>query len=186
MIKAIIFDFFDVIRSDSYHSWLRAHGFVREGIFHEVSQRLDAGKISLEEFFETLSKQSGEPVTLENFEANAKVNQNVIEIVKQLRRKFTTALLSNAPSALIRDILERNDLEKYFDEIIVSSEVGHIKPNKEIFELTLSKLGIKPHEAIFIDDNKHNIEGSEKVGIRGFHFVTAEQLKKELIRENLL
>src|SRR5258708_3247326 len=180
MIKAVIFDFFDVIRTDTYKIWLKADGFARVGIFHEVSNRLDAGKITVDEFLETLGKQSGKPLTLEQFDANAKVDYSVLSIIKSLRKNYRIAILSNTSSALFREILRKNDLEKYFDEIVVSSEIGHIKPYPEIFEHTLEKLGINASETIFIDDNEHNIKVAERVGIKGIHFVDAQQLKKEL------
>jgi len=186
MIKAIIFDFFDVIRNDTYQAWLKSHGFKREGAFHEVTQRLDAGKITFDEFMETLTQLSGEYMTLEKMEETAQVNYEIIDLIKKLRKKYRTAILSNAPSAFFRDILEKNDLEKYFNEIIVSSEVGHIKPNREIFDIALKKLAVKPSEAIFTDDNIKNIEAAEKLGIKGIHFVNTEQFKKELNSLNIL
>ncbi|HVA97007.1 MAG TPA: HAD family phosphatase [Candidatus Acidoferrales bacterium] len=180
MIKAIIFDFFDVVRNDTYNAWLKSRGYVRTGEFHKVTQRLDAGKITFDEFMQTLTRLSGEEMTLEKLEANAKVNYEVIDIINELRKKYRVALLSNAPSAFFRDILKKNNLEKYFDEIVVSSEVGHIKPSSEIFAIMLNRLGFDASETLFTDDNIHNIHGAEKAGIKGIHFTSAAKLRQDL------
>lgn len=50
MIKAIIFDFFDVIRADAFHAWMRNHGFTRDDEAGRASERKDTGQIDQEEF----------------------------------------------------------------------------------------------------------------------------------------
>lgn len=67
-----------------------------------------------------------------------------------------------------RKVLEKNNLLQYFDEIIISSEVDVVKPEKEIFELALSRTNLKSAECIYIGDNYYDdIVGCQKMGIRG-------------------
>jgi HAD superfamily hydrolase (TIGR01509 family) len=186
MIKVIIFDFFDVIRTDPYKAWLNLKGLSREGPYHAAAEKLDHGFINLEEFFEEISRLSGEKVTREKLEEGAKLNLEVIQIIEKLKSTYTIALLSNAPSDFLRELLQANHLERLFDHIFISSEIGHIKPHREIFEFALEKLAVKPEEAIFIDDNHHHIEGGEAVGIKSIHFNSAKQLEDELIKIGLL
>ncbi|HUC78839.1 MAG TPA: HAD family phosphatase [Candidatus Saccharimonadales bacterium] len=182
MLKAIVFDFYGVIRDDSYQAWLKTHGYKREGSFLHVSQKLDSGQIKIEDFFEILSKLSGDPVdTIKNyFESIAGINSDVVNIIKDLYGFYHIALLSNSPSELIRKIIKENDLEKYFDEIVVSSEVGMVKPNKEIFEFIIDRLAIDSSEILFIDDNKLYVEAAEKAGIKSIQFISAVKLKSDL------
>ncbi len=182
MIKAVIFDFFDVIRSDPYNTWLKDHGYKREGQFLEVVERLDGGQIDNKEFRQILSNLSGQSLEDLNseFESSNKINEDVIEVIKELKKNYTIGLLSNAPSNYIRAILHENELEQYFNEIVISSEVGFIKPSREIFEIILDRLGIEASTAIFIDDNKIHIKGGESVGIKGIVFENANQLKEKL------
>jgi putative hydrolase of the HAD superfamily len=63
------------------------------------------------------------------------------------------------------------DLAKWFDVVVVSCEVGVAKPDPVIFELCLSRLGVAPRHALFVDDRIDNIEGAAALGIRTFHFV---------------
>lgn len=155
---------------------------MRENGFLEASQKLDSGQISIEEFHEMLSQLSGETIdaiSLE-FESVNEVDHSVVDIIKKLRHHYKIALLSNSPSKLIRTILEECDLEKHFDEIVISSEVGLVKPSREIFELIIDRLGLVSSEILFIDDSKHHIEGAEKVGINSLRFVSAAKLELDL------
>jgi HAD superfamily hydrolase (TIGR01509 family) len=182
MIKAIIFDFFDVFRTDAYKAWLQSNNIPHEGEYFEASRQMDLGNISTKEFLEWLSRLSGREITLEEMEASAKVDEAVIRIAKDLKPKYRIALLSNAPSAFIRKLLTAHDLERHFHQIIISSEVGMVKPNPEIFEHTLNKLGVSASEALFIDDNPGHVAAAERLSIQGIQFISATQLKSELAK----
>jgi putative hydrolase of the HAD superfamily len=84
-----------------------------------------------------------------------------------------TAVLSNG----IRDVLARLDVERpltaHFDVVVISFEVGCVKPDPEIFQLTLDRLGVAPADALFVDDRLENIEGARRLGIDTFHFTGA-------------
>ena len=66
LIKAIIFDFFDVIRTDGYKSWLRTNNLRHEGPYYEASYRQDLGEITLDQFLGLLSELRGRRITLED------------------------------------------------------------------------------------------------------------------------
>ncbi len=95
-------------------------------------------------------------------------------------KRYRIGLLSNAPSTFIRALFAEHDLERLFHEIIISSEVGMVKPNTDIFKLTLQKLDVSPSEAVFIDDNKKHVQAAEKSGIKGLQFTSANNLRKQL------
>jgi putative hydrolase of the HAD superfamily len=57
-----------------------------------------------------------------------------------------------------------------FDGLVLSGEINIVKPNAEIFEYLLSKYNLNREECIFVDDNKANITGAEKAGIKGYLF----------------
>lgn len=182
MIKAIIFDFFDVFRTDSYKAWLQANDIPHAGAYLEANRQMDLGNITTEQFLEQLSELQGRRVTGEEVDANTRVNEEVVAIADSLKPNYQIALLSNAPSAFIRELLAVHDLERHFHEIVISSEVGMVKPSAEIFEHTLTKLQVSASEAIFIDDNPGHVAAAEKVGIAGIQFFSASQLKEDLLK----
>ncbi len=185
MIKAIIFDFFDVIRTDSYKAWLAANNIPHEGPYFDASYQQDMGNINTGEFLQRLSDLQGRPITQKEIDATAKVDQAVLAIVQSLTKNYKLALLSNAPSVFLRDILAKHRLEQHFNEIVISSEVGMVKPQADIFKHTLQKLGTKADETIFIDDNEKHVTAADKLGIRTIHFHAAEQLKNELLQHDI-
>src|SRR5215831_5250040 len=81
-----------------------------------------------------------------------------------------TAFLSNGVVEAMARIRAERHLERWFDVVVVSCEVGAAKPEPVIFEMCLSRLGVKPSQALFVDDRIVNIEGAARLGIQTFHF----------------
>lgn len=72
---------------------------------------------------------------------------------------------------------------KFFDEVdgmIISHEVGVIKPEPRIYEIFFERYGLVPGECVFIDDRADNIEAAVNIGMSGIVFEEIGQVKKEL------
>jgi putative hydrolase of the HAD superfamily len=54
------------------------------------------------------------------------------------------------------------------------------KPEPEIFRIALEQAGVKPEEAVLVDDFHANIEGCEKVGMKGILFQDAQTAMQQL------
>ena len=67
-----------------------------------------------------------------------------------------------------------------FDTVVVSAEVGMIKPNLDIFEITAQKMSVKPSECVFTDDSEVYCEAARSSGMRGIHYQDFGQFKSEL------
>ncbi len=182
MYTAIIFDFFDVIRTDAYKSWLALHDYKLEGEFLSAVQKQDRGEIDVDEFLAILSELTGQKAQeiLAEMEAGTTINYEVLDLAETLRKHYKIGLLSNAPKGFLRSLLQEHGLEKYFDEIVISSEVGLIKPDAEMFHHILQKMGAQPANVVFIDDSPKNINGAAAVGITGVLFTDIKQLKTDL------
>jgi putative hydrolase of the HAD superfamily len=89
-------------------------------------------------------------------------------LLARLRERWRIGLCSNfshAPAA--RAVLERDDLARHFDAIVISHEHGLRKPQPEIFESTLAALGVAADEAIHVGDNLDaDVAGASAVGLR--------------------
>ena len=115
----------------------------------------------------------------QEFFAGDIVDRTLVEYIRSLRGKYKTGLISNAWSDL-RDFVVREKFDDAFDRMIISAEVGARKPEPKIFQIALEQFGVKPREAVFVDDFYINIEGCEKVGIKGIHFKDVESTLKQL------
>jgi 2-haloacid dehalogenase len=73
-----------------------------------------------------------------------------------------------------------------FQGIVVSGEEKLLKPDPAIYYRALDRFGLKPEEALFVDDRRINVEGAEAVGMRGHLFSGAEDLRRRLLAEGLL
>ncbi len=180
--KAIIFDFFDVIHNDPFQRWLKSKGIKREGAWQQASVDLDKGLITTQQFLERLSHLSNMPTSVmeREFASFHGYDHGMISLVKLLAQSYTVGLLSNGPSAFVRDLLQKGNIEDTFHHIVISSEVGMVKPEPEMFRHILQKMSVEPHQTIFIDDNPKNVAGAEALGIRGIPYTDLPQLKTAL------
>jgi 2-haloacid dehalogenase len=79
-----------------------------------------------------------------------------------------------------------DDFFRRFRDIVVSGEVKMLKPDPAIYYLALDRFGLRPDEALLVDDRKINVEGAEAVGMHGHLFTDAEDLRRRLEAEGLL
>lgn len=105
-----------------------------------------------------------------------------VGILRSLKSKNGLRLLAltNWSHETFPVALERYDFLQWFEGIVVSGQEGVIKPEREIYELLLRRYAVDPETAVFIDDNKGNVEASENLGMRGVHFRSSEELKERL------
>jgi putative hydrolase of the HAD superfamily len=68
---------------------------------------------------------------------------------------------------MIHTIIEKFSLKQFFDVVVVSGEVGWVKPSPKIFRTALSKLGLKAHQVVFVgDDYETDIKGAKDMGMK--------------------
>jgi putative hydrolase of the HAD superfamily len=89
-----------------------------------------------------------------------------------------TAILSNGVPEVMARVRRERDLASLFDAVVVSCEVGHAKPDAEIYRLTLSRMGAAPPEALFVDDRADNIEAARALGLQTLHFVGDDKVDR--------
>jgi 2-haloacid dehalogenase len=73
-----------------------------------------------------------------------------------------------------------------FRDIVVSGREKLLKPDPAIYYLALDRFGLKPAEALFIDDREINVKGARAVGMHAHLFVHADDLRRRLEAEGLL
>jgi epoxide hydrolase-like predicted phosphatase len=183
VIKAIIFDFFGVICSDEYWQFVKADKNDTDGQFNKLSNDLNLGNISWDDFVDEVARDTGqEEEQVRKMYGSQKINPDMVRLIGTLRKKYKTALLTNANKEQLHQIIQGIGLEKVFNEIIVSSDVGMVKPDERIFQLTLSKLQVDPQEAVFIDDISRYVYAAKDIGMSGIVYSDYGQMKAELMR----
>ena len=87
--------------------------------------------------------------------------------------------------ALVRHAPDYAFLDR-FRHIVVSGEVGMVKPDRAIYDHLLGIVGRPAGSCLFIDDNALNIEAARALGFRTHHFAGAEGLRAALAEQGLL
>ena len=107
-------------------------------------------------------------------------------LVDELReQQIPVAFLSNIDERLSKLIRDFGFYEP-FDPCLLSCETGIEKPNPKAYEILLAKLDLPAKEILFIDDRPENVEAAKKIGIDALLFESLEQLRKELLKRELL
>jgi 2-haloacid dehalogenase len=110
-----------------------------------------------------------------------------VKLLKELKQAgYPVYGLSNWSAETFPYALQKYDFFELLDDIVISGHVGHIKPDPEIFQILLEKIGYPAQECLFIDDAPTNIDQAWKMGFETILFQSSEQLEIELRKLNLL
>lgn len=91
----------------------------------------------------------------------------VVETLEDLHKLgIKMAIVSTKSSEGLARGLKVLGAEQFFDVIVGSDHVEHVKPHPEPVLSALKKLGVEKEEAIMIGDNSHDIEGGKNAGVR--------------------
>ena len=91
--------------------------------------------------------------------------EDVKEVIPRLKNKYKMAVVSDAWPSLENVFIDA-DMKKYFEIIVISTQIGTLKPDPRMYETAIESLKVKNAEAIFIDDNINNCLGVERLGIK--------------------
>jgi len=96
------------------------------------------------------------------------MEESVPEILEALGRMYKLGLISNfALPQGVWKALEKFGLNKFFDVIVVSGDLGFRKPHPKIFETALKTLNVKPSNALFVGDSlSTDVKGAKDVGMK--------------------
>lgn len=110
-----------------------------------------------------------------------------VQILADLRaRGVPRYALSNWSEETFPIARDRFAFLDWFDGIVISGEVGCIKPDPAIFAALAERFGLTPAVTVFVDDNHVNVEGGRRAGFDAVLFTTPEDLRADLMTRGLL
>lgn len=183
--KAIIFDYFGVLSSEVGTLWFAQHVPVESvrALKETYMRPADKGIVSETVLFNELSAVTGVSADQipEQWLALAHLNMELLSFIQnELVGKYRLGLLTNATPDFFHKVFGQHPLAKMFDAIVVSSDIGHAKPESEAYAAILQALDVQSSEAFMIDDTPVNIEGAKAAGLNGWIFSSNEELRKVL------
>jgi 2-haloacid dehalogenase len=72
-----------------------------------------------------------------------------------------------------------------FRDVVVSGEEKMVKPDAAIYHLALDRFGLRPEQAVFVDDNADNVAGANAVGMHTVLFTDAAAFRARLVELGL-
>lgn len=184
MIKAIIFDFFGVLAgrdSLSFRQTFYPDDDKKIESTKKLLNYLGLGLIGYQDYIDGLVKLGGvDRETVLKYTEDYQPNTQLLDYIRDhLKPKYKIGIVSNAGEDwVIKIIGDKNS--KIFDDIILSYKTGYIKPQPQIYEMSLKNLGVKSHESVFIDDILTFCQGAESIGMNSIWYKDFDQMKTEL------
>jgi putative hydrolase of the HAD superfamily len=200
-LRAVIFDYGMVLtgkpNNQAHDAMLRITGLPLEkfeALYWADRHAYDEGKLTGIAFWQKLARDANLDLpqsTIEElnlWDARMWTTQNPAMLAwhSQLKeRGLLTAILSNMGDSVLENIQRKFDWLPRFDVLVWSYQHNLAKPDPAIYRLVLEKLGIKPEEALFIDDKQLNVDAARALGMSALQFSTIEQLRDDLVSSGL-
>jgi putative hydrolase of the HAD superfamily len=137
-------DWAPVYRCQSWRAALRSHGIDDSDLAVELAETF-------------LSLRRGKHV----------VYEDASRALAQLSRSHALGLLTNGASDLQRRKIDGAGLAAYFDQVLISGDVGIGKPDRRIFDMILTRLKACAETSLMIGDNlTSDVQGAQEAGLR--------------------
>lgn len=198
--SVIVFDLGNVLIPFDYTKPLNRFNKIKPGLgdkfaqhyrdHYNVHREFEKGILSEDEYLAVMIEWLDNKVTADEFRRIISdiftLNYDVIQLIPELKQKYTVVLLSNTNSIHKRYGYGDYDFLNWFDKLFLSYEVGAVKPEEKIYR-AVEQFTQKPsQEHFFIDDIQEYIDGAKRCGWDGIQFVDYEKLIVELKEKGII
>ena len=163
------------------------HSLIKQSIFeHEDWLAMDKGTLTEEAAIANFHARTGfAPQELALLMHDVRESLTPLEdswtLLHELHQQgYPLYCLSNMPASAFAHLKARYDRWHVFKGIVISGEVGMMKPHLEIFEHLLQTYRLVPEHTVFIDDLATNISGAQRVGMHGIQFTDVDACRSSL------
>ncbi len=183
MIKAIIFDCFGVVVTDTLPAAYKRLGGDFDKDVNTIGAIIDAANKGI------IPRSTGavaellgvsEDTWIQAMSEGREKNMELLAYIQDLRKTYKTAMLSNVSAGGLQRLFDDGFLDQYFDVVVASAEEGFAKPEARAYEITADRLSVRLDECVFTDDREPYIEGAKAVGMKTILFKNTEQFINEL------
>lgn len=183
MIKAIFFDFDGVFTTHLYSGFTIAKnisektGIDPEKIMaceRQIGKPVKLGQETFVDNWDKFCDCLGEKIDvgiLDFVWKNVPVNKEMESLARNLKvNGYKLGIISSNYKERVEALEEEFKLSDIFDVTVGSYDGVGDKTQPDIFELALEKVGVRPEEAVFVDNHEHNLEGATKIGMNTYYF----------------
>lgn len=152
----------------------------------DLWERVNRGLVPGDQLRLELQARLGAEVTpqawFDTWNCHFTVNEAMVGMAQFLVGQVKLVLLSNTHDAHFAYLRPLLPVLEQFDALVLSYEVGHVKPEKAIYEKALAAAGTLPWKTVFFDDVKAYATAATQVGMHGRVFTTVEQFTEDLAK----
>ncbi len=201
MIKAIVFDLDGVLVDAAdwhYKALNRALNLFGYSI-PEAEHLKQYNGLSTQLKLDFLTKKKNLPFELHSFlnemkqnitqvmiENNCKFDPNIVRMLEKLKSDgLKLALVTNSLKKTANVILEKMEIQKYFDVILCQEDVTKVKPNPQIYLKALKKLNLESWECLAVEDSIPGIESAKSANLNVLEVRNQKQVSYHFVKERL-
>ncbi len=150
----------------------------------ETARKASTGEIGVKEHWLAVTRKlrlpaaEAESIRTEFFAGDV-IDRDLVNLIRSLRPRYKTGIISNAWGDM-REYIVKHQFDDAFDMLIISAEIGMMKPQPEVYQLALKQAQVEANEAAFIDDTSENIKAANALGVHGIIFRDPAQVKENL------
>ena len=104
------------------------------------------------------------------------VDDEVLDLLIQVRRSVPVVLVSNATTRLERDLAELG-LDGVADEVLSSARVGVAKPDPRIFRAAATRVRVPASRCLLVDDTAEHVHAARSIGMRAVRYEGIDRLR---------
>jgi glucose-1-phosphatase len=197
--KAVIFDLgrvlvhFDFTRAyQSFESLCAcpAQEMPKRLFATDLIQRHETGRIQPRDFQERFCELIGLDLDYARFSeiwTSIFTHELVPEsLLEDLSKRYRLILLSNTNPIHFGKARETYPHLRHFHDLVLSYEIGAMKPDPTIYRAAIERARCKPEECFYTDDMADFIEGGRRAGLDAVQFESHEQIERELRRRDII
>jgi epoxide hydrolase-like predicted phosphatase len=156
----------------------------------EIKRQYELGTIDSRVFFESVGEKLGVEISYDTFrelwtEIFSPI-QPMIDLLPELKNRYRLALLSNTNPLHTNYCREHYHFFHHFHHLILSHEVGCLKPDESMYRIALERSESLPEECLFVDDLPLNVEAAVSLGMRTIEFSGYEPFLRDAARMGIV
>ena len=147
-------------------------------VFQEgINERFETGRLSGKDFYEELRRSLGVSLSLERLQDLwcdiFHENPGMGSLLEALHKRARLILISNTNPWHLDYVKNRYTFFRHFHSLILSYEIGVLKPHTRIFQAALEAAGSRPDRCLYFDDIEAHVRAAARLGIPSVRFCFA-------------